>query len=607
LTSSRTFEALDGWRSVVGVRASSPSLSPDGERVAYVSDRDGAPAVWIQRTVRGAAPVRVATGEDPVHEVRWSPDGEWLAVLVAPGGSPRTQVWLLRPDGSGLRRIAPEAPGATHLGPWARSPERLAFAYTTAPSEGVAALEHVASGVRQVVARGGQPLVLDADRTGRFVLVRRGSRAARTVWLVDLSRERETQLLPGGGAGSTDFGRLSPDGRVAYVRSDAGREMHALFAVTIDDGGTPGDARVLAERADADVEHLILTAGGGSAVLVWNCAGLSECEHLDVSTGERRRLPLPEAVVHDASFSRDGRRIAMTLEGPTLPRAVWLLDVDTSAWDRITEQPPRRRAAPAAPVAPTLERLRAEDGLELTGWLYRPPSARAPGPAVVHLHGGPEAQERPTHSPLFQALAAQGIAVFAPNVRGSSGFGRSFVDADNVERRWGAIADVAACARHLVSAGVAAPGRLACAGRSYGGYLTLAALVTHPDLFAGGVDVCGMADLQTFYANTEPWIAVAAYPKYGHPVHDAELLHALSPIHHMERLRAPLLVVHGRNDTNVPLEEAEQVVNAARSRGIPVELLVFEDEGHEILRAHNRVKFVEVVVEWLASRLRVTV
>jgi dipeptidyl aminopeptidase/acylaminoacyl peptidase len=243
------------------------------------------------------------------------------------------------------------------------------------------------------------------------------------------------------------------------------------------------------------------------------------------------------------------------------------------------------------------------DGLDLTGWLYRPPGAVGPGPAVIHLHGGPEAQERPAFNPLFQELAESGIAVFAPNVRGSSGFGHGFVNADNLDKRWGAIADVAACAHYLFDRGIAERGRLACAGRSYGGYLTLAALVFHPDLFAAGVDVCGMADFHTFYAHTEPWIAIAAYSKYGHPERDAELLRSLSPIHRFDALRAPLLVVHGETDSNVPLEEAEQVVSAARARGLPVEFLLFREEGHELLRVQNKRAFVERTAQWLAAWL----
>jgi dipeptidyl aminopeptidase/acylaminoacyl peptidase len=334
--------------------------------------------------------------------------------------------------------------------------------------------------------------------------------------------------------------------------------------------------------------------------LCWNAAGRSECELLDLKSGTRAALPLPEPVTDDCSFSRDGRFIAMTLEGPTHPRAVWIYDREQSLWQRITRQAPHW-LAPS--IQPTLERLRSHDGLELTGWLYRPTGATAPGPALIHLHGGPEAQERPTYNPLFQELAANRIAVFAPNVRGSSGSGHTFVNADNLDRRFGAIADVQSCAEYLFDRGIAERGRLACGGRSYGGYLTLASVVFHPDLFAAGVDVCGMVDFHTFYANTEPWIAVAAYAKYGHPERDAELLRNLSPIHRFDALRTPLLVVHGETDSNVPLEEAEQVVAAARARGVPVEFLLFREEGHELLRVRNKEAFVARTVEWLSGWL----
>jgi len=309
---------------------------------------------------------------------------------------------------------------------------------------------------------------------------------------------------------------------------------------------------------------------------------------------------LPEPVADDCSFSRDGRWLALTLEGPTHPRAVWLFDRELGSWQQLTQQ---RSDWPAPLGVPSLERLRAEDGLELTGWLYPALASASPGPALIHLHGGPEAQERPGFNPLFQELAARGIAVFAPNVRGSSGFGHAFVNADNLERRFAAIADVASCAGYLIERGLADPRRLGCAGRSYGGYLTLAALVFYPELFAAGIDVCGMADFHTFYAHTEPWIGVAAYPKYGHPVQHAQLLRELSPIHRFEALRAPLLVVHGENDSNVPVGQAEQVVAAARARRVPVEYLLFREEGHELFRVRNKELFVQAAADWLSRWL----
>ena len=253
-----------------------------------------------------------------------------------------------------------------------------------------------------------------------------------------------------------------------------------------------------------------------------------------------------------------------------------------------------RRAA-----APTLDTITARDGLTLTGWRYCPPAGVAHTGALIYLHGGPEGQSRPGYSEVFPPLLDAGITVFTPNVRGSGGFGRTFMHADDREQRFAAIDDVADCVDHLVQNGFADPARIACGGWSYGGYLTLAALTFHPELFAAGISICGMSDLSTFYRNTEAWIAAAAYPKYGHPISDRDLLDQLSPLLRVDALTAPLLLIHGGNDTNVPVGESEQMAEALRERGRTVRYLTFPDDGHEIAKRENRAAVAVAVRDWL--------
>jgi dipeptidyl aminopeptidase/acylaminoacyl peptidase len=223
----------------------------------------------------------------------------------------------------------------------------------------------------------------------------------------------------------------------------------------------------------------------------------------------------------------------------------------------------------------------------------------------VSIHGGPESQERPVFHPQSQLLAAAGIVVFAPNIRGSSGFGRAFVHADDRFGRLDAIADVAASAEWLVAEGLADPDRIAVSGRSYGGYVTLMALILYPSLFAAGVDTCGMSDLTTFFRDTEPWIATAAVTKYGDPVQDATLLANLSPLHHVDRIRVPVLVVHGELDTNVPVNEAHQVVAALQQLSREVEYLELLGEGHEYRRISSRRLLLVTVTRFLTRTLSV--
>jgi dipeptidyl aminopeptidase/acylaminoacyl peptidase len=195
------------------------------------------------------------------------------------------------------------------------------------------------------------------------------------------------------------------------------------------------------------------------------------------------------------------------------------------------------------------------------------------------------------------------MVVFAPNIRGSFGFGRAFVHADDRYGRLEAIADVVSSAGYMVGRGYADPRRLAVTGRSYGGYATLMALVHHPRVFAAGVDISGMSDLLTFFRDSEPWIARAAVTKYGDPDRDAALLAHLSPLPHVESIHVPLLVVHGQHDTNVPISEALQIVAALRALGRDVDYLELEGEGHEFRHGSSRLRLLEAVTSFLSGVL----
>jgi dipeptidyl aminopeptidase/acylaminoacyl peptidase len=249
-------------------------------------------------------------------------------------------------------------------------------------------------------------------------------------------------------------------------------------------------------------------------------------------------------------------------------------------------------------VRPELVRYAAEDGLPLTAWLYRAPGSTGYGPIVLSFHGGPEGQERPLLNPTYQALLARGISVLAPNVRGSSGFGKRFLNLDNGALRKGAIADIRASVEYAIAEHVADPKRIGIMGGSYGGYMTMAGLTEHPDLFAAGADLYGIVNFETFFARSEPWMKTISRVEYGDPDTQADLLRDLSPIHKLNRVRAPTLVLHGANDTNVPVIEAEQVVHGLLGRGVPVGYVLFPDEGHGFRKEANRVRATASIVSW---------
>jgi dipeptidyl aminopeptidase/acylaminoacyl peptidase len=574
------------WTSVLPAEAGGswgPALAPDGSHCAYISDRGGRPQAWVQ-PVGSTRAFLVDTGESAVVSVHWSSGGDWLACQVAPGGAPRHEVWLVRPDGSGLRQVAGFGTDTAESVRWL--PGRALLALTENLTTAV--LVDPEADSRAVVATGVLVSLLDVSPDGKRALLRIGPRGARRVVERELVTAVDTPVCPG------EQAVFGPDGTTVYARAENGQFPALIRSASIGSASIGSAPPGVLAAGEAEVEGFALTPDGTKIAVLWNVrGGESEVEII----GGEGRLELPGRVVTGLGWSFDGSVLAFAAEGPGQPHGVWVHSASFG-----TQAVSATPAATGA-VRPTLETFAAHDELTLTGWLYRPRGA-GPHPTVIWLHGGPEAQQRPGHEPLLEALASQGIAVFAPNVRGSAGFGRDFVNADNGPLRYGAIEDVRSCVRHLLDSDVARKRLVGCMGRSYGGYLTLAALTRFPDLFAVGVDVCGMSSFETFYRHTEPWIAAAAVPKYGDPVRDAELLADLSPMNHLDRLRAPLMIVHGENDTNVPVIEAEQLVAALAERGHPHRYLLLPGEGHELLHRANRATYLRETIDWLTTHLR---
>ncbi|MDH6128773.1 prolyl oligopeptidase family serine peptidase [Kitasatospora sp. GP82] len=636
------------------------SWSPDGHWIAYTVAPGGGEHTRVLCIRPDGTGRRLLGGAEPgtsAYLGRWTRDGSALAVTIAEpavarpvdGGAEQTHdepgsalpdtstgPYTATPSAGRSSRDGPAVllggahPGEVGVAAAPSMPPQSEFPAHLEPgpsaAESAHEAEHLGAGddlAVYLVDPGGvrSPVLLatDADAAtlrlcdttpdGRLALLRRGPRGRREAVVLRTAGLERACVVPVAD-GDPWIGRFSPDGRTLWLRSDAGREFAVLLTAELGPDGDCLRLAVAAERDDADLELLAVSDDGGSAVLAWNVQGRSEVEAHALPGGgvvdvaPPRPVALPHEVVTRITPAGPGG-LLLALSGSVRRPGVWWLPSGASpvrtGWSsRDADAVPAGRP----PVRPEPLRLSARDGLSLGGWYYRAPRQHGrPSPCVVHLHGGPEEQERPVFDPLYHELLGRGLDVFAPDVRGSSGWGRSFRDADLGTGRFAAIDDVADCAAHAVTAGLADPGRLAVMGRSYGGYLVLASLVWHPELFRTGVAVCGMSDFETFFAGTEPWIAASAAAKYGHPEHDRELLHALSPMTRIDALRAPLLAVHGEHDTNVPPGESEQVVQAARRRGVPAELLMLRDEGHEFLHTGNRVLFRRTAASWIERHL----
>jgi dipeptidyl aminopeptidase/acylaminoacyl peptidase len=619
-----------------------PSFSPDAKRLAVVCNLSGLPQVWTV-PVEGGWPTQVTALDDQVTDVAWSPvDPDVLAFSLAPGGGLNEQVYVVRPNGLALQRITEGGKINNQLHGWTPDGKYLLLGSNRAnPGSIDSYIFHVGLGrLRLAAVNGGTGSISDVSDDGRWTLISRvKSRGDANVFLVGLHERADILLTPHQPPGTFGNARFSPDGRTVYLISDLGRDRIALARLRLTASPVSREERereeeeeeeeedereargageeapvswkvgaleVVAGRDDADLSGFEISEDGTTAALVWNVAGEAQLSFLDLATRKETPGPdLPGALVSGLEISKDGRLLAMALSGSNLPSDVWVLDRTSGAVRQVTFSPHAGIALESL-VAPRLVKFPAHDGLELSGWLYQPPSpleTKPAGPVVISFHGGPESQERPSFNSTYQALLSRGISVFAPNVRGSAGFGKKFVNLDNGDKRFDAIKDIKACVDYLVGQKIADPRRIGIMGGSYGGYMTMAGLTEYPELFAAGANLFGMINFETFFSHTEPWMAAVSTSEYGDPATQKDLLQKLSPIHKVDRIKSPTIVLHGANDTNVPVVEAEQTVESLKKRGIPVEYVLFPDEGHGFRKTPNRVRSAVAITEWFEKYL----
>jgi dipeptidyl aminopeptidase/acylaminoacyl peptidase len=553
------------------------------------------------------------------YPLSWSSDGSWL--LVACDLSGTRQLYRLPLDTGELEQLTSFAePVEGQLLP----DDRLLLEIDEGGNE------------RGQLHLDGEPLVVDprfihrtphVSRDGTLLAYstnrRNGLDFDVVVRRLESGEERSFEL--GGWCAS---GEISPDGRwvvaeqLGELSGDSnlfllGIESGEVVHVTPHDGAAeymspvwlPDSSGFLAATNEGRDTLAVsrYTLGGGWEVVHaadWDleCFGDDAGRHLLVVANEDgysriNGISLPgEGLAERFVFSLDGDRVAFAFSTPTEPHQVWVHDFGSGAARKVTDL-----GAVEGGVEPELHRFDSFDGESIPVFLFRP-DGEGPFPVVVTVHGGPESQWRPWYSGGFgaftQYLVARGYAVAAPNVRGSTGYGKRFEHLDDVEKRLDSVADLASLHAWLAARSEIDGSRAVVYGRSYGGYMVLAALAFQPELWAAGIEFVGISNLRTFLENTSAWRRAAREREYG-PLSDPELLERLSPWSRLEAIRAPLFIEHGRNDPRVPVSESEAIHRELVQRGVRCELVIYEDEGHPVEKLVNRVDVFERAVAFL--------
>ena len=614
--------------------ATAPTFSPDGRFVAFLTNETGVNQLW-QVPVEGGWPVQLTFADDSVRAAAYSPIRHELIFAMDTGGDERTQLYRLHGVGGGTDHAIGDGwlsdnltrqPKAVHsFGGWSHDGRFVAF---SANREDAGRFDVYVQKIGDDEAKllekgpGGFYTVAGWSPDDKSLLVHRGeSSINQNLFVLNVESGKSRLLTEHKGNALYGSPYWSADGKAVYCISTAeGRDLAGLARIDVETGKP-----AYVETPDHEVEAVLPSPKGRWLAWLVNVDGRSELKLRDLKTGKLYDAPgLPAGVVPYLEFSPDDERLAFVFDGPRYNADVWVwdltapgrplprtLEVPFQPADKVRRLTQAGRAGlPFSQFAePELIQYKTFDDRMIPAWWYPPPPGardkddRLP-PALVYPHGGPESQERPSFNAIFQYFLQRGYGILAPNVRGSAGYGTAYMNLDNTTKRRDAVTDLAHAAHWLRDQKKADPKRLAVWGGSYGGFMVLAQLVFHPDLWAAGVDVVGIANFVTFLEKTSAYRRPHREAEYGSLKDDRKFLEEISPINHVDKIQCPLMVIHGTNDPRVPVEEAEQIVAALKKRDVPVVYLRYEDEGHGLAKLKSRLDAYPKMAEFLDKYLR---
>jgi dipeptidyl aminopeptidase/acylaminoacyl peptidase len=537
-------------------------------------------------------PQQLTKGREPVRAAAFEPKrGEYILFARDTGGDEATQIFRLDPKTLHETQITPS--GELHsLGPWNFAQDKvivMARALDRSGKREQANVDVYAIDPQQPEARfklaslpgAGWRIVRWLDRENRLIASEYLSSTSSKLWSLDLSTGKRTDIGPGEADVENNIGD-----RWLYRKKFDG-DFGKLSRVDL----KSGDRQWVTKDIENDVDSWSVTRTGKRVAVLTNVSGRAQLKLYDADLKPLPVPPLPPGLISSANWHRNGRELALTIESAESPGEIFSLDVDTGNIARWTQHATvngvKRPFSEAEPIT-----WRSFDGLAISGFMYRPSSKDFPGrrPVIISIHGGPESQARPGFRGRSNYwINERGYAMIYPNVRGSAGFGRRFLEADNAKKREDSVKDIGALLDWVQTQPDLDAGRVAVMGGSYGGYMVLATSMMYSSRLAAASNSVGISHFVSFLENTETYRRDLRRSEYGDE-RDPDMrkfLESISPLTHADKIRLPLMVSHGKNDPRVPYTEAEQIVKKVRANGSPVWYLLAEDEGHGFAKKAN--------------------
>lgn len=594
------------------------SFSADGTKLLVTTDESGVFNAYSIPVEGGEMTQLTRSTTDATFTRGWFPDDDRFLFTRDQGGNELNHLYVRELDGTEVDLTPGSEVKARYLG-WAedeksfyvltneRDPRYFdLWRYAPAGSGAIEASagKRIAPGyVRERMFENDEVNVSGVSLDGAWIaLTDTRNNADNDIYVQPVGGER-VHVTPHEGDVSHGVAGFSPDGSTLFYTSDEGSEFARVWSYDL----ATGERRVVYE-SDWDVLFYRHSRDGRFLYTGVNEDARTVVRVYDAAT--MAEVPLPELPTGDLSgivFEDGGDRMAFYVDGDTSPSNLYVLDMESDEYVRLTDS-----LHPSMSSADLVEgevvRYRSFDGLEIPSILYRPhQAARAtPVPALVWVHGGPGGQSRKGYRAAIQHLVNHGYAILAVNNRGSSGYGKTFFHLDDKKHGDVDLKDCVWGRKYLEGLDWVDGERVGIIGGSYGGYMVCAALAFEPEAFEVGIDIFGVTNWLRTLESIPPWWADfrdALYAEMGDPELDRERLHAKSPLFHADRITKPLLVVQGANDPRVLQPESDEMVEAVRANGVPVEYVLFDDEGHGFRNRENRIEASNAYLSFLEEHL----
>ncbi len=585
------------------------TFSPDGGKILVSSNKSGVFNAFAI-PVDGGAPVQLTDSKvNAIQVIAWFPRDERFLYTSDQGGNELTHLYVQSPDGQ-VRDLTPgEKLKAEFLG-WAPDGRSFFFRSNERDPSFFDIYEMALDGYERKLLfanpGGFQAIGVSPDRR-HVVLGKAQSTSDVDLHLHDRTTGKTVLLTPDDPPGAqveNAFQAFSPDGASLFYTTDQGAEFKRLVRYELATG-----KRDVVLRPDWDVIGATFSRSGKHLIVSVNADAVTQVSVFEADGLRPVPLPrVPDAFVTDAEMSPDGRWMAFYAESGRAPADLYVRDLKTGQ-DRQLTRSLGPEIDPADLVPGEVVRFKSYDGLDIPGILYKPHQASAEGraPALVKVHGGPGGQATVGYNAMIQYLVNHGYAVFDINNRGSSGYGKTFYAMDDRKHGDADLDDCVASKKMLAATGWIDPNRIGIQGGSYGGYMVLAALAFRPKEFAVGIDIYGISNWKRTMESIPAWWGAerdALIREIGDPEKDAEALLKKSPLFHADKIEKPLLVLQGANDPRVLKQESDSIVEAVKKKGVPVEYLVFENEGHGFRRKESQKRAYEAMLAFLDKYLK---